>query len=179
VIRRDKEIVLEKMRARLAEAKYAILINYQGLTVEDTNKLRRDLRGAGAELLVVKNSLMKLASNDTPLSVCSPYLDGPTALALTWAKDPVDAAKIVIAFNKDHPKMEIKAAVVDGELVHGPDVKSLSELPSQELLVARLLGAISFPLTGFVRVLNGPIQGLITALDALRRKRDEEGSSAS
>lgn len=178
MIRKQKEQVVARLSERLAAADTVMLINYQGLSVEETNQLRRELRGAQAGLMVVKNSLLERAAAGTQFASCLEFLDGPTALALT-GEDPVAAAKILLEFAKQHPPLVIKGAVIDGVPISAKDVEELSRLPSREGLLGMVVGAIAAPLTAFVRVLNAPIQGLITALDAIRRQKESGDGGSS
>jgi large subunit ribosomal protein L10 len=178
MIRKQKEEIVSQLRDRLVETGTAILINYQGLSVGDSNKLRKELRGSGARLLVVKNTLVKRAVEGTPLAVCTSVLDGPTAVAVV-DRDFITSAKALLDFTADHPTMSIKAAVWRGEYVRGQDLKAISSLPPREVLVAKLLGILNSPIVNFVRVLNAPLRGFITAADAVRRTREQSGGTES
>ena len=167
----EKKAAVDALAVQMKEASAGVLVDYKGISVADDTKLRRELRAAGVEYAVVKNSLLHFAVRDVGFEELEPVLAGPTALA-TSATDPVAPAKILNAYaKKSGGKFTLKAGFVDGRVISAPEVGALSELPSREVLLARLLGSLNSPVTGLVNVLNGNIRGLAVALNAIAEKK--------
>ncbi len=162
--------LVEKLQTAVA----GVLVDYRGLTVEEDTQLRRQLREAGVEYAVVKNTLTRFASNEVGYTDFDPILHGPTALALSFS-DVVAPAKVLVEYAKKNDKLEIKAGFVEGKVVSTDEIKALAELPSKEVLVAKLLGSMSSPLQGFVNVLNGNVSGLARVLNAYAEKKAAAG----
>lgn len=168
--RDNKGQLVAELAGRLAKTKAAFLADYRGLTVEQVNTLRNDLRKAGAEYQVVKNTLLRLASAGTSVACIEPMLEGPTAIAIA-AGDPVAVAKVLADFAKANAKFELKGGALDGRLLSVNDVKALSDLPSREVLLARLLGSINSPTTNFVGVLAAVPRSFVQVLAAIQEKK--------
>lgn len=168
--RRTKEKVVAELHDKLKETKLAVLTGYVGLNVERMTALRNALRKSGAELHVVKNTLLRIASKDTQLSVLDEYFRGPLALVLNRG-DVVEPTKALIDFAKKNAELEIKAGVLDGKFLSKEQIASLSELPSREVLLGKLLSLLMGVQTSFVRVLYGVPRSFVQVLDAYRVKK--------
>lgn len=168
-----KEAAVAEVREKLSRTKGAVLTNYRGLTVSQDTKLRRALREAGIEYRVVKNTMTRIAANEIGLQGLDTYLEGPTAIAFSYA-DPVAPAKIISDFIKENKLqvMEIKAGLVEGKVVDAEGVKALASLPSREVLLAKMLGSMQSPISGLVNVLQGTIRNVVYALDAVRKQKE-------
>ena len=173
----NEKILQQKKEAavRLAEqiknACAGVLVDYKGINVEEDTKLRRELRVAGVDYAVVKNSLLHFAFQDVGFDALLPVLKGSTALA-TSADDPVAPARILNGYaKKSQGKYTIKAGFVDGHTVSTDEVTALADLPSREVLISRLLGSLGSPISGLLSVLNGNIRGLAVALNAIAEKK--------
>ncbi|WHH57463.1 50S ribosomal protein L10 [Petroclostridium sp. X23] len=169
ILEQKKEAV-QQLVEKLKSASSGVLVDYRGLTVEQDTDLRNELRKAGVEYKVVKNTLTRFAANETGYEALDPFLHGPTSLALTY-EDPVAAAKVLSEFAKKNDKLEIKAGFVDGKVIDVNGVKALAELPPKEVLIAKVLGGFNAPISGFVNVLNGNLRGLAVALNAIAEKK--------
>lgn len=167
---KQKQEAVKEISGKIRDAKALVLADYRGLTVEQDTELRSALRKAGVEYKVIKNTLTRFAAKDNNLEELSQYLNGPTAIALSNT-DPVAPAKLLMEFSKKYAKLELKAGVVEGKVIDLNGIKLLAELPSKEVLIARVLGGIMSPLTGFVNVLNGNLRGLVVALNAISEKK--------
>ena len=165
-----KQQQVRDLAEKLKSAKGVVLADYRGLTVEQDTKLRKTLRDAGIDYQVVKNSLIHFAAQDAGLQALEPYLTGPTALAISTV-DPVAPSKLLTKFEKDFDKFELKGGIVEGKVIDVDGVKTISNLPSKEELIAKMLGSMKSPLTGFVNVLNGNIRGLVVALNAIAEQK--------
>lgn len=164
-----KEIVSE-LSTKFKEAKAMVLADYRGLTVEQDTELRTALRKAGVEYKVVKNTMTKFAADQNGLEGLDPFLNGPTALALSTT-DPVAPAKVLSDYAKKYDKLELKVGVVEGKIIDLAGIKALAELPPKEVLIAKVLGGFNAPISGFVNVLNGNIRGLVVALNAIAEQK--------
>lgn len=160
-----------KLSAKIKEAKVIILADYRGLTVEQDTQLRNTLRKAGIQYSVIKNSIIRFAVKENGLEAIIPYLEGPTAIAMSTA-DPVAPAKVLTEFAKKFAKFELKAGVVDGKIIDVIGIKTLAELPPKEVIIAMVLGGLKAPINGFVNVLNGNIRGLAIAINAIREQKE-------
>ncbi|MGH7351894.1 MAG: 50S ribosomal protein L10 [Candidatus Methylomirabilales bacterium] len=165
---------VERLEARLRNAKSLILTEYRGLTVAEITELRRALRGGSAEYRVIKNSLTQRAADALGIRGLAPYLVGPTAVAFT-SGDPVAAAKILTAFSKRTPVLQVKAGLVDGRVLPREEILAMAELPPREVMVARLMGIMVAPLRGLGAVLSGSLRAMVVGLDQVRQKK--EGSA--
>lgn len=168
--RNSKEQVVSELAAKLATAKATFLADYRGLTVEQVNSLRGQLRNAGAEYQVVKNTLLRLAARDTGAACLDPMLAGPTAIAIA-STDPVAPAKVLSDFAKANAKFSLKGGALDGKPLSIADVNALADLPSREVLLAKLLGTINAPTTNFVGVLAAVPRSLVQVLAAIQDKK--------
>lgn len=151
-----------------------VIVSYKGISVEKDTKLRADLRNAGVEYTVVKNTLLSRAAKDAGLDGLDPVLEGTTALAVS-PEDHVAAAKILAKFVEDNGKQikefKIKAGFVEGKVLNKAEVEDLAKLPSKEVLIAKTLGGLNAPISGFVTVLNANIRGLACVLSAIAEKQ--------
>jgi large subunit ribosomal protein L10 len=163
--------VLE-IKEKFESSTVAVLADYRGLNVAEATKLRRRLREAGCEFKIAKNTLTSLAASRVGLEGLAPYLEGQVAIA--FGADPVMPAKILSEFIREIKKMEIKAGVLEGRVIDAKEVKMLADLPSREVLLARILGGMQAPLYGFAGVLQGTIRSFVYTLEAVRKMRAEE-----
>lgn len=167
-----KKAKVKELSEKMKAAKSFILADYRGLTVEQDTKMRREMRAAGVEYTVIKNSIIRFAAQENGYDL-NQYLVGPTALAISL-NDPVAPSKLLTKFAKEFEKLEIKAGVVEGKIVDINGIKAIASLPSKEELVAKVVGGLSGPLYGIVNVLNANIRGLVVALNAIAKKKQAE-----
>ena len=148
-----KKPVVEEIANTINDAQGVVLVNYSGLTVAQDTELRKALREAGVNYKVYKNTMMNFAFKDTPCEALSKHLEGTNALAVS--KDDATApARILAGFAKKNPKLELVAAVVEGNYYDTDGVKALAEVPTREVLLSRLLGSMQGSIAGFARVLK-------------------------
>ena len=163
--------MLEKVSAELEANKGMFVIDYRGLSVKEAQELRRNLREASSEMKVFKNNIVKLALDKAGLPAIDDVLVG-TCACVFYQNDPVDAAKVVKEASKKFNKIEFRGGIVDGAVVSAEQATAIADLPTREELIAKFVGCISNPLSGIVRVCNGPAQGLVTALHGLEDQRN-------
>jgi len=169
ILKQKQELVMG-LSEKIKTAKALVLADYRGLTVEQDTEMRNALRKAGVDYKVVKNTLTKFAAKENGLDGLDTFLNGPTAMALSDS-DPVAPAKILSEYAKKYNKLEIKVGVVEGKVIDLSGIKMLAELPSREVLIAKVLGGFNAPISGLVNVLNGNIRGLAVALNAIAEQR--------
>ena len=146
------------------------VVNYRGLSVKESQELRRSLRESGARMSVFKNNLVKRALSEESLPEVD-ALVGPTACVF-YETDPVSAAKALKSFAKTHPVLEIKGGLSDGQVVNEEQVKAIADLPSREELIAKLIGTLQNPATKIVRVLNGPAEAFARVVSAIADQKN-------
>ncbi|MDI6823806.1 MAG: 50S ribosomal protein L10 [Bacillota bacterium] len=168
----EKVETVANLREKLARCRGAVLADYRGLSVATMTELRRRFRAAGVEYRVVRNNLFRLAAREAGRAGLDPYLEGPTAVAFAY-DDPVAAARVLQGFIREFKLPAVKAAWVEGQVVDAEGVARLAELPGRDVLLARVLGGVQAPLAGLAGCLGGLLRGLVTALDAVRRQKEE------
>lgn len=152
----NKKIVVEQIKEKFSSAKSAVLVDYRGLTVEESTELRSKFRAAGVDYKVYKNNLVKLAIKDTAFEPLSQDLTGPNAIAF-GIEDAVVPAKIVKEFAKTHKNLELKSGVVDGSYCNLEQIIQIADLPSKEVLIGRFLGSVKAPISNFAYFLSNLI----------------------
>lgn len=170
-IRPEKVAKVAEIKELLQNSKAVILVDFKGLTVAEDTEFRAKLREAGVKYGVVKNSFLRIAAKEVGIDGVEPALAENTAIACA-KDDPVPVAKIVSEFVKSTNKLKIKLAVLDGKVIDVKAVKALADLPPKDVLLAKMLGSMQSPITGFVRVLNGTITKVVYALEAVRKQKE-------
>src|SRR5687767_15209576 len=167
--RSEKEQLVTELREKMVGAKALYYTDFTGLNVKRMTELRRRLRKAGVEYVVIKNTLALRAVNESGLA--GTRLRGPTGLVIS--RDPVSGAKVLSDFAKENDqKPGIKGGLLDGKQIGVDQVKQLASLPSREQMLAQLAGGLQSPLAGFVGALNGLLYMFAGALDALKSQRE-------
>ena len=166
----QKKQLVAALAADLKESCTGVIVNYKGINVADDTKLRKQLREAGSTYKVVKNTMLKRALDEAGMEGLEGVLEGTTAIAYN-KEDYVVSAKILSEFAEKSKTFELKAGFVDGNALDAAGVKELAALPPKEVLVAKALGGLNAPITGFVTVLNGTLKGLVVALNAIAEKQ--------
>lgn len=162
--------IIEDLTARLRRSPNLYLADFTGIAVKPMTELRRKLRQAGVEFVVVKNTLALRALQDASVSELGTLLQGPTGFVFAGA-DPLAAAKVLADFQKEHETLRVKAGVVDGHAVTAEEVNRLATLPPRDRLLAQLGGAFQAPLQGFVGALSALLLQFVGAVEALRAER--------
>lgn len=155
ILEQKKQFVNE-LADKIKNAVSGVVVNYQGITVEDDTKLRAALRKAGVEYTVIKNTLTGRACDIAGYSDMKQYLSGMTAVAIS-ADDAIAPAKILKEYADKIESFNILAGFIDGGVIDQAAVNELAKTPSKEVLIARLLGSIQSPLYGLAYVLQGKI----------------------
>ena len=148
-----KQPIVAEISEVIKDAQSVVLVDYRGLTVEEDTALRKQLREAGVNYKVYKNTLMNFAFKGTDFEALAPYLNGPSAIAVA-TDDATAPARVVSEFAKKAKALEIKAGVVEGELYDAKGMAAIANIPSREVLISKLLGSLQSPITNFARVMN-------------------------
>lgn len=167
--RNDKEQLVTDLTTKIKGAKALYYTDFTGLNVKRMTDLRRKLKKAGVEYVVIKNTLALRSVNESGL--VGARLKGPTGLIIS--KDPVSAAKIVTDFAKENEQRPaLKGGMLDGVSIDEAQVKKLASMPSREQMLAELAAGLQSPLAAFVGALNGLLYMFAGALDALKTQRE-------
>ena len=165
-----KQEKIDAIKEKIEKAQVAVITEYQGLTVEDITKLRREVQKGGGDYMVTKNTLAKIAVKGTEYEALTEKMTGPIAIAFGF-EDPVAPAKAVAKFIKESKKGKMIGAVLDGKLLTEAETKDLAALPSKEELYAKLLGSINSPASGIANCVNGVMSALTRAMAAVRDQK--------
>lgn len=167
-----KKVVVSEIGEKLQKAKSVVLVDYKGLTVDEDTELRKQFREAGVEYKVLKNTLVLRAAKENGIEGLDGYLNGPSAFAFGY-DDPVAPAKILSDYIKKVRKMEIKGGVLGTSVIDAKGVDNLASMPSKEVIIAKMLGSMNAPIANFVGVLSATLRSVVTALDAIRKQKEE------
>lgn len=169
-ILQQKQEQVSALAADLKNSVAGVLVDYKGINVSDDTKLRKELREAGVNYRVIKNSIISRAAKDAGFGALEDVLVDTSALALSES-DYTVAAKILCKYAEaSKGKFTVKAGFVEGSVLDAKGVENLSKLPSREELVAMTLRGFNAPISGFANVLNANIRGLVIALNQIAEK---------
>lgn len=167
--RSQKAEILDQYKDMLKENKGYILVDTDGLSTATVTKLKMALKEIGSNYVVVKNTLLKVAIQDTELPLEAQEFVGATGL-ITYEEDPSAPAKLIKEFQKETERMDARYGILDGEYLTNDRVMELADLPSREQLLAQLVGVMNGPLTGFMNAVTGNVRGFTTVLNKLSEK---------
>ena len=156
VILEQKQKAVAELAEQIKNSVSGVLVNYQGITVEDDTAMRKALRESGVKYMVMKNSLTGRACDEVGLGDMKQYLSGMTAIAISES-DPIAPAKIMKEYAEKIESFEILAGYLDGAVIDEKTVIALADIPSKETLIAKFLGSIQSPLYGLAYALQGII----------------------
>jgi len=178
-----KQKVVEDLVDRFNRSSLAVFTDYRGnetgLSVDRMRELRQQVRESGGEVRVAKNTLLLRAMNQMGVPDMKDILVNPTAVVFAY-EDSATTSRALVEFakktkNKFNPDgiPSIKVGYMDGAVIDAGMVKKLATLPSRELLLSHMLATMQAPISSFARVINAPLAGLVTALDAIREQKEE------
>jgi len=148
-----KKPIIEEIQSSIKDAKSVVVVDYRGLTVEQDTRLRKTLRENNITYKVYKNTMINFAIQGTEFEGLAPYLEGPTAIAIS-TEDATAPARAICKFAKEAPKLEVKAGIVEGTAYDAAGITQIANVPSREELLAKLLGSMKSPISNLARVLN-------------------------
>ncbi|MGE7919213.1 50S ribosomal protein L10 [Viridibacillus sp. NPDC093762] len=159
-----KQAVVQEIADKFKSAASVVVVDYRGLSVAQVTELRKQLREAGVEFKVYKNTLVRRATAEVEQEELNEFLTGPNAIAFS-TEDVIAPAKIINDFAKANEQLEIKAGLIEGTFASAEDVKALAELPSREGLLSMLLS-----------VLQAPVRNFALATKAVAEQKEEQGA---
>lgn len=160
----QKKHIVGEISDKLKNSVSTIIVDYRGLDVSEVTELRKQLREAGIDFKVYKNTMVRRAAEEAGLEGLNEFLTGPNAIAFS-TEEVVAPAKILNSFAKEHEALEIKAGVIEGTITSVEDVKAIAELPSREGLLSMLLS-----------VLQAPMRNFALATKAVADQKEEQGA---
>ena len=167
--KQQKEELIKELVEKLKASKAVVFSDYKGLEVKDMTVLRKELRVAGVELQVLKKTLINIALKDAGIEMDAKKLEGQIAIAVS-SKDEVAAAKIIAKMAKVNENLKIVGGILGVKELSSDEVNALAKLPSKEELLAKLVGTLNAPVSGFVNVLAGNLRGLVNVLKAVAER---------
>lgn len=152
----QKQQLVANLAEKMKNAKSGVIVDYCGITVEKDTVLRAELRKAGVDYTVIKNTYIKKAADIAGIEGFEPYLEGMTAFAFS-NEDPLAPAKILCKFAEENETFNVKVGMMDGAIMSAEEVIELSKIPSKEVLIGKILGSIQSSLYGLAYVLQAKI----------------------
>ena len=171
-----KQAVVDKVSAIANQASLALAADYQGMSANQMNQLRRQAREENVSLCVVKNTLARKALSDTPYECMTGELTGPLVLFFS-NEEPAAAARVIKTFAKENEEIEAKIIAFNNELRDVSEINRLASLPSREQALSMLLSVMKEPVAQLVRILAAPTAKLARTVDAVRAKKQESETS--
>ncbi|MFA5247782.1 MAG: 50S ribosomal protein L10 [Patescibacteria group bacterium] len=170
--RAQKKIILDELSQKIKDAKSIIFTKFEKLPVKENEELRRRIKAEGGEYVVTKKTLLDLTLKSNSLAVDMDSLDGKVAAVFGY-QDEIAPAKVIDTFRKglEEEKIFFLGGILDGKFIPAEMVESLAKLPSKQELLARLVGSLNSPVSGFVNVLAGNLRGLVCCLKAISEKK--------
>ncbi len=175
-----KQPIVEEISEAIKDAQSVVLVDYRGLTVAQDTQLRKELREAGVIYKVYKNTMMNFAFKGTDFEALAPFLEGPSAAAISKT-DATAPARVIAKFAKTAKDLEIKAGVVEGQFYDAKGMEAIASIPSREELLSKLLGSIQSPIANFARCMNQLAEkgGAAGAAPAEEAKAEEPAAEAA
>ncbi|MBI2038495.1 MAG: 50S ribosomal protein L10 [Candidatus Nealsonbacteria bacterium] len=168
MLSKDKKAeILKDLKNKVAKQKAMVFVDFTGLKVKDISRLRKELKKNQNEMKVAKKTLVNLALKDKNLEIAKDKLAGEVALIFGY-NDEVSPARTVYQFSKTNPALKILGGFLENKFKEIEEIIALAQLPSREELLARLVGGIASPMSGFVSVLQGNIKGLMQILSKIK-----------
>lgn len=162
-----KESMVDEIVSQFKDHPNFIITSYMGSSVADLEALRKNLKKASSDYLVVKNSILKVVFDKLKLENEASRIESGMGIGFS-GDDIISTCKVMVNFSKDHDKFKIKGAVVDGKVLEPEKVKILAMLPSKEVLLAQVVGGIKSPITGFVNTLSAVLRKFVYVVDAIK-----------
>ena len=177
-MRPEKQNLTKEYLARLNASPFFIVVNYKGLKVAHLTELRKRLNKAGAEIHVVKNSVFRIAAKEAGVGDLNGALTGQLAV-ITGQRDISTAAKVVKTFGAEFDRLKVHFGYLNNERLEQPDIMTLADLPSMEVLRGKLLGLFNAPAEKLVRLMNTPASQMARVLQARAEKSAETPQPAA
>lgn len=174
MLRSEKPVVVEALKAKFQKANAAFLAEYRGMSVEKLYELRKKVHENQGELRVVKNRLAKIAAKGTRYETMVSEFKGPVALAFAY-KDSVAVAKAVIGCMSDTSPLKLRMGSLEGKSIDSKSVLAFSKLPPKEQLISMMLGAVRGPIQNFANVISAVPRDFANVLSSLKDQKEKQG----
>jgi large subunit ribosomal protein L10 len=169
----QKSQTVKDLEKEARECKGLIITSYKGLKTVEFNEMRQKIRAFKSEYRVVKNSLTRIALKNAGMEELAKALQGPSAIVIERG-DALATIKAVFDFAKTHENIKVSGGYFDGRVLTDKELKTLSSLPSREVLISQLLGTLQAPMVNLVSVLQAPMRDLVGVLDQIAKKSPEQ-----
>lgn len=163
ITRKKKEELVEQIAEKIKASKSIIFADYRGLSVDEINEIRGELRKQDVDMKVLKQNLFAIAAKNAGTDIDTTALKGHP-IAYVFGKDEVAPAKTIYEFAKKHANLEMVGGALEGKTLSDEQLKSLALMPSREELYAKVVGSLASPLRGMVGVLQGNLRGLVSVI---------------
>jgi large subunit ribosomal protein L10 len=173
--RKQKEQLVGDLSAELKNSKTSVICGYQGMTVSDVAQLRSQLREKEAKMQVLKKTLIQIALKNADIEFDPKAMEGQVAIVF-GGDDEIFSPKILHDFAKKNESLKILAGVLEGKMISASEVEGLAKLPSKEELLAKVVGTINAPISGFVNVLAGNLRNFVYAINAIKESKESQAS---
>ena len=171
--RQDKDHTIEELQHKFGQCQNALLVAFQGIKVADDERLRREMRQASLSYYVVKNTLAILAAKGTPIEQVSNHFTGATAVALS-ENDPVTLAKVLSKWARASPVFSFKAGVAEGRVVSLQEIEALSNMPSKEELISKVMFLINSGAQRMAVATAGVARNLALVIEQIRAQKEQQ-----
>ncbi len=176
VTKAKKSEILKELAKKFSRTKSVVFSEYRGLSVKNLSDLRRNLRKADAEFKISKKTLLNLAAKQNNLpEVPAEFMNGPVGATLSYT-DELAGLKVLFKFSKENEKLKLLGGIIEGKVVGPDEVKVYAKLPGREELLAKFIGSMNAPVSGFVSVLNNLVSGFVRTLNGYREKKEKGGA---
>ncbi len=177
ITKQQKDDILQELIDKFSKSKSVVFTDYRGLDVASVSDLRNKLREGGAEAKVAKKTLMRLAAKDQKIDeIPDEILDGPVAATFSY-EDELGGLKILFNFSKENEKLKLLGGIIDGKIVGKDEIIQLAKLPSRDELLAKLIGSMNAPVSGFVGIMSNLMSGFVRVVSAYKETLPADGAT--
>ena len=176
---KQKQAVVTEIEEKIKNSKSIVVVDYRGLSVSEVTELRGQFRDNDIDYKVYKNTLARRAFQNLGHDGILEHLTGPNAIAFAMS-DATASAKVTTKFAEENDKLEIKAGMLDGQVLDVAGISKLAKIPSREVLIGKLVGSLKSPISNFVnttqQMLHSPMRNLIHVAETLAERRGAESA---
>lgn len=173
--KQQKTEILDEITQKFKDSKSVIFTEYRGLDVKKISELRTQLRAKNIEYKIAKKTLIQLAAKEMGIKeLPADVISGPVAVAFSY-EDQIVVASLLSGFAKKNKEIKLLGGILDGKVIDAKVVEQLASIPSREELLAKLLGSMNAPISGFVGVSSNVVSGFVRALNAIKEKKETTG----
>lgn len=164
----QKEEILNELKSALDQNNILVMADFRGLTVQDMTALKKEVKEIGGKMQVAKKTLLNLALQEKGIEFDTREFSGP--LVFAFGPEETAVPKKLWTYSRKNDKLKIEGGVLEGKVLNSDEVIVLAKLPSKEELLAKVVGTIQAPISGFVRVMAGPISSFVNVVKAISEK---------